>query len=140
MIASVRPALFALALGLLPAAAWSQGVTAHTLVLGQSAPLSGPLQGLGEDVRSGALAYLRRLNDAGGVHGRRLELATLDDAGDAGRALPGRRRQRLVAHCGGAHFFLRGPSMFSGRTHCSNCSALSRPSCRAASFSVELSL
>jgi len=92
MIASVRPALFALALGLLPAAAWSQGVTAHTLVLGQSAPLSGPLQGLGEDVRSGALAYLRRLNDAGGVHGRRLELATLDDAGDAGRALANTRR------------------------------------------------
>jgi ABC-type branched-subunit amino acid transport system substrate-binding protein len=74
------------------AAAWSQGVTPRTIVLGQSAPLSGALQAHGEEIRSGALAYLRKLNDAGGVHGRRIELATLDDAGDAKRALANTRR------------------------------------------------
>jgi branched-chain amino acid transport system substrate-binding protein len=74
------------------AMAWSQGVTPRTIVLGQSAPLSGPQQDLGKDVRSGALAYLRKLNDAGGMHGRRIELATLDDAGDPGRALANTRR------------------------------------------------
>lgn len=63
-------------------------------MLGQSAPLSGAAQSLGEEVRNGALAYLRTLNDAGGVHGRRIELATLDDAGDPARALA--NTQRLV--------------------------------------------
>ncbi|MDH5211169.1 MAG: ABC transporter substrate-binding protein [Betaproteobacteria bacterium] len=87
MIAPVRAALLGLGLWLLGATAWSQGVTPRTIVLGQSAPLSGPLQSAGEDVRNGALAYFRRLNDAGGVHGRRIELATLDDAGDAERTL-----------------------------------------------------
>jgi ABC-type branched-subunit amino acid transport system substrate-binding protein len=74
------------------APAWSQGVTARTVVLGQSAPLSGPQQALGEELRNGALAYLRRLNDTGGVHGRRLELATLDDGGEPARALANTRR------------------------------------------------
>jgi ABC-type branched-subunit amino acid transport system substrate-binding protein len=35
---------------------------------------------------------LRQLNEAGGVHGRRIELATLDDAGDAKRALANTQR------------------------------------------------
>jgi ABC-type branched-subunit amino acid transport system substrate-binding protein len=74
------------------AAAWSQGVAPRTIVLGQSAPLSGALQSHGEEIRSGALACFRRLNDAGGVLGRRIELATLDDGGDAKRALANTRR------------------------------------------------
>lgn len=83
----------AFALGLLAASACSaQGVTSRTVVLGQSAPLSGPHRALGEEIRNGALAYLRRLNDEGGVHGRRIELATLDDAGDPERALANTRR------------------------------------------------
>jgi ABC-type branched-subunit amino acid transport system substrate-binding protein len=77
---------------LVTAAAWSQGVTPRTVVLGQSAPLSGALQSHGEEIRNGALAYFRKLNDAGGVHGRRIELATLDDAGDAKRTLANTRR------------------------------------------------
>jgi branched-chain amino acid transport system substrate-binding protein len=73
-------------------AAWAQGVTPRTVALGQSAPLSGPNRAHGEEIRNGALAYLRTLNDAGGVHGRRIELATLDDAGDPKRALANTRR------------------------------------------------
>ena len=92
MIAPVRQALAAGVLLLSCAAASGQGVTPRTVVLGQSAPLSGPQQSLGEEIRDGALAYLRRLNDAGGVHGRRIELATLDDAGDPARALANTRR------------------------------------------------
>jgi branched-chain amino acid transport system substrate-binding protein len=91
MIAPVRAALLALALAL-AGSAHAQGVTQRTIVLGQSAPLSGPLQRHGEDLRNGALAYLRALNEAGGVHGRRIELATLDDGGDAERALANTRR------------------------------------------------
>lgn len=93
MIAPERIAAAALLLGLLAAnAAWGQGVTSLTVALGQSAPLSGPAQALGEDIRNGALAYLRTLNQAGGVHGRRIELATLDDGGDAKRALANTQR------------------------------------------------
>ena len=72
----------------------AQGVTPRTVALGQSAPLSGPARAHGEEIRNGALAYLRTLNDAGGVHGRRIELATLDDAGEPERALA--NSQRLV--------------------------------------------
>lgn len=75
-------------------AAQAQGVSATTVVLGQSAPLSGPAQAAGEEIRNGALAYLRAFNEAGGAHGRRIELATLDDAGEPARALA--NTQRLV--------------------------------------------
>jgi len=92
MIAPVRQTLAAVLLLLACAAASGQGVTSRTVVLGQSAPLSGAQQALGEQIRDGALAYLRRLNDSGGVHGRRIELATLDDAGDPARALANTRR------------------------------------------------
>ena len=62
------------------------GVNASTIVFGQSAPLSGTNAELGNDIRNGALAYFRKVNDAGGVHGRRLELVTLDDANQVPRA------------------------------------------------------
>jgi ABC-type branched-subunit amino acid transport system substrate-binding protein len=91
MIALARATLFTLAL-VLPSSAGSQGVTPRTIVLGQSAPLTGALQAHGEDIRNGALAYFRKLNDAGGVHGRRIELATLDDAGDPDATLTNTRR------------------------------------------------
>jgi ABC-type branched-subunit amino acid transport system substrate-binding protein len=63
-----------------------QGVTATTIVLGQSVPLSGSNKELGEDIRNGALAYFKKVNDAGGVNGRRIELVTLDDANDVKRS------------------------------------------------------
>ena len=87
-----RALLVLIAIAGVPGSAVAQGVTTLTVALGQSAPLSGPSQALGEDVRNGALAYLRTLNAAGGVHGRRIELATLDDAGEAKRALANTQR------------------------------------------------
>jgi ABC-type branched-subunit amino acid transport system substrate-binding protein len=49
------------------------------LVLGQSAPLSGPSAMLGQEYREGALAYFAEVNRQGGIHGRRLKLLSLDD-------------------------------------------------------------
>jgi branched-chain amino acid transport system substrate-binding protein len=72
----------------------AQGLTATTITIGQSAPLSGINQELGQDIRNGALAYFKKVNDAGGVHGRRIELTTLDDANDVKRA--GENTQKLV--------------------------------------------
>src|SRR5579859_928164 len=69
-----------------PAVAQTPGVTASTIVIGQSAPLSGANAELGNDIRNGALAYFSKVNAAGGVHGRKIELATLDDANAVPRA------------------------------------------------------
>src|SRR5512132_3850370 len=79
---------------LLGSSAMAQGVTATTVTLGQSAPLSGSNQELGQDIRNGALAYFKKINDAGGVNGRKIELVTLDDANDVKRA--GENTQKLV--------------------------------------------
>src|SRR5438552_19086429 len=77
---------FALVLLVAANAAQPQGVTTTTILLGQSAPLSGANKSLGDDIRNGALAYFKKVNDAGGVHGRKIELVTLDDANQVPRA------------------------------------------------------
>src|SRR6185436_7995953 len=69
-----------------PAHAQTPGVTATTIVIGQSTPLSGANAELGNDIRNGALAYFSKVNAAGGVHGRKIELATIDDANQVPRA------------------------------------------------------
>ena len=51
----------------------------NTIRLGQTLPLSGPLTELGTEYRDGAQTYFRWINSKGGVHGRRIELLTLDD-------------------------------------------------------------
>ena len=56
--------------------------TAPPILIGQSVPLSGSNQALGMDIRDGALTYLKRLNEQGGINGRPVELITLDDAND----------------------------------------------------------
>jgi branched-chain amino acid transport system substrate-binding protein len=68
-----------------PAVALGQGA-AGVIVVGQSAPLSGSNKDLGTDIRNGALAYFKRVNDAGGVNGRKIELVSLDDANDTKRS------------------------------------------------------
>src|SRR5688572_13659491 len=62
------------------------GVSASAIVIGQSAPLSGANAELGNDIRNGAAAYFRKVNESGGVHGRRIELVTLDDANQVPQA------------------------------------------------------
>ena len=49
------------------------------LVLGQSCPLTGPSAQLGIQLSKGAKLYFDKVNAAGGVDGRRIELQTLDD-------------------------------------------------------------
>jgi len=81
-------AVAALAAGVFAAAgAQAQhGVSAGSITIGQSAPLTGANAELGNDIRNGALAYFAKLNAAGGVHGRKIELVTLDDANQVPRA------------------------------------------------------
>lgn len=73
-------ALCAFASLLPPATAMAQaGLTGSTILIGQSAALSGPAAELGNELRAGALAYFEQVNKRGGVHGRRIVLETLDD-------------------------------------------------------------
>ena len=62
--------------------AFAQKDAGGAIVIGQSVPLSGSNKALGEDIQEGALAYLKKVNDAGGVNGRKVELVSLDDAND----------------------------------------------------------
>ncbi len=58
----------------------AQGVSDQRVLFGQSAAFSGPAQALGTNMRLGIEAAFNEVNNAGGVHGRRLELVSFDDA------------------------------------------------------------
>ena len=62
-----------------PARAQSVGVADDRIVLGQSAPFSGPSAQLGLQFHLGAQLHFEAVNAKGGVNGRRIELQRLDD-------------------------------------------------------------
>lgn len=53
------------------------------IVLGQTLALTGPGAALGVPYFQGAKLYIDRINAAGGIQGRRLELVTVDDQGQS---------------------------------------------------------
>lgn len=55
-------------------------------VIGQSAPLSGGNAKFGQDIHDGAAAWFAVVNAKGGVHGRPIELVSLDDKNDRKQA------------------------------------------------------
>jgi len=55
------------------------GVSESHILLGQSAPFSGPAAELGRCFYDGASAYFDLINARGGVHGRSIELIAADD-------------------------------------------------------------
>jgi ABC-type branched-subunit amino acid transport system substrate-binding protein len=55
------------------------GVTARTILLGQSAAFSGPAAQLGIQMNIGTKAYFDHINAQGGVFGRKIVLKTRDD-------------------------------------------------------------
>ncbi|MBI1839805.1 MAG: ABC transporter substrate-binding protein [Verrucomicrobia bacterium] len=57
-----------------------------------STVLSGPAADLGKNMRLGVLAGIERANRAGGIHGARLRLITLDDGYEPARAAPNMRQ------------------------------------------------
>lgn len=79
------------------AVAWGlcQGASAQSekaIVLGQSVPLSGAAQIVGNQYNQGARLYFDALNAKGGINGRLVELKRLDDAGDPGKAVANTRQ------------------------------------------------
>ena len=51
----------------------------NSIVLGQSAPLTGPAAQLGIQFREGAKLYFNQVNAKGGINGRQIDLRTVDD-------------------------------------------------------------
>ncbi|OGB33707.1 MAG: ABC transporter permease [Burkholderiales bacterium RIFCSPLOWO2_12_FULL_61_40] len=76
-------------LGLCP---WATAQSDKTIVLGQSAPLSGPSEYLGSQYNQGARLYFEAVNAKGGVNGRPIELKRLDDALDPERCVANTRQ------------------------------------------------
>jgi branched-chain amino acid transport system substrate-binding protein len=65
---------------------------ARELVIGQSAPFSGPSAQTARDYQEGLLAWFAAVNRRGGIHGRRLRLVSLDDRYDPQRTLANTRQ------------------------------------------------
>ncbi len=65
---------------------YAQGVSGDTILIGQSAALSGPAEALGREMKAGAEAYFNSVNKAGGVNGRKIKLLSLDDGYEPERA------------------------------------------------------
>ena len=67
----------------------------NKIVLGQSAPLTGPAAALGTQFRDGAAMVFDRVNARGGVNGRTIELRSVDDGYEPQRCAE--NTQKLLA-------------------------------------------
>jgi branched-chain amino acid transport system substrate-binding protein len=81
-------------LTVLAAFAGFPAAAADRIRIGQSAPLTGSNADIGKEIRDGALAYFRKVNEAGGVNGRQIDLVSLDDKND--RKTAGANAVKLV--------------------------------------------
>lgn len=90
-------------LGTLLLAASAPLAMAADIVVGQSAPLTGGNADLGNDIRNGALAYFKKVNDAGGLPGGHIRLVTLDDRNDS--RLAGENTHKLLDDEGAVALF-----------------------------------
>jgi branched-chain amino acid transport system substrate-binding protein len=94
---------------------------AQEIVVGQSAPLTGANAELGNDIRNGALAHFKKVNDAGGLPQGKLKLVTLDDRNDTKQSAENTQKlvsdPNLVALFGYASSTLSVPAMPSVMEH-----------------------
>ena len=70
-----------------PAGEETPGVTSGRVLFGQSAAFTGPAEELGTNMRLGINVAFNEANRAGGVHGRTLELFSLDDSYEPEKAV-----------------------------------------------------
>src|SRR2546428_1418159 len=73
LVAALEPLLFA---G--PAAAQFPGVTPTEIKIGNTNPYSGPASAYGT-IGKALAAYFKKVNDEGGINGRKIDFVTLDD-------------------------------------------------------------
>jgi branched-chain amino acid transport system substrate-binding protein len=78
---------FALLLAASSAVAFAEvGVTGTEVLIGMSNAQTGPASGLGTKLKEGAVAYFKKVNEAGGVNGRKIKLVSYDDGYEPERA------------------------------------------------------
>src|SRR5882724_2734200 len=82
-----RKSLFRIAAAVLPAffaggALAEPGITASSIIIGQAAGFTGSVAGTVKELTAGAKAYFDYVNAAGGIHGRKIVLESVDDAFD----------------------------------------------------------
>jgi branched-chain amino acid transport system substrate-binding protein len=66
--------------------AWAEnGVTKDTIKIGTFGPLTGAVTIYGYPIINGAVAVYKKVNDEGGIHGRKLEIVYEDDGCDAAK-------------------------------------------------------
>src|SRR5699024_1655086 len=65
----------------------AQGVTEDTIKIGTLGPTSGPIAMVGIPMLHGMEAYINKVNDEGGINGRKIELIAKDDEFKADIAL-----------------------------------------------------
>jgi branched-chain amino acid transport system substrate-binding protein len=90
MDASCLTILAGLAFGALPAvatAADNQGITKDEILLGSVLDLSGPVASIGVPVREGQDMAIQAVNDAGGIHGRKIRIIYSDSGYDPKKAI-----------------------------------------------------
>jgi branched-chain amino acid transport system substrate-binding protein len=78
-----------------PGTGRSPGFDAQEILLGSSLALTGHASFLGIQTLHGALSYLSEVNEAGGIHGRKIRVIAYDDGYDPPRCLE--NTQRLIA-------------------------------------------
>src|SRR5262252_6869531 len=69
-----------------PTSAETPGVSDTSILIGSCSALDGPAHFLGRQTVLGASAYLRMINDEGGIYGRKIQLQAFDDSYDPDRA------------------------------------------------------
>ncbi len=81
--------LIAAALVIFSATAFAEdGVTNDQILVGMSTVLTGPASFLGTSFKAGAEAYFKKINDAGGINGRKIKLISYDDGYEPSKAVP----------------------------------------------------
>jgi ABC-type branched-subunit amino acid transport system substrate-binding protein len=68
------------------------GLSGDAIKVGAALPMTGPLAGIGEDVKAALAAYFAEINSQGGVYGRRLELVVEDSRGEPAATAEATRR------------------------------------------------
>src|SRR5215471_2197868 len=68
------------------------GVTDYEVRIGMWAPLSGPVALLGQSARDGVRLWVKEINDKGGIHGRKINFISYDDAASPQEAQAAVRR------------------------------------------------
>ncbi len=69
-----------------------QGVTDREIIIGMSNALTGPASALGSGVKAGAMAYFKKINDGGGVNGRKIKVISYDDGYEPKRTVDNTNR------------------------------------------------